>query len=1376
MTNEFTTDPSLVNAEYAGAAADTVETAIEEADRQEALAEAQAQQEQAKKDEEKAIATTPDGREMAKNDPRRDGTSALSPADVGAELTAAFTGGGRDTVSMGLTAVERFQDMFSGEMEREIEDKGYYTPEFNPLGGDLNPITTTWWGNMIRGTVHFGTSAVALALAAKGILALAPAGLVAGATKLTGLARLGAAAKGGSLKAKFAMSSIKGATAGGATDLLSEYSQDHNALGALEKTLGDRFPQFLSGLATKDHDSPWVKTVKNVVEGLGIGEFFEVVGLAVRSRGKGKPRPTKAKGDTDKRVDGYFTQKEKEAAIAEKAALDDQLTAELAGEYFSNTNGKEFRNLSKADQLAFKKEYVKKHPKKYKDWTPPDETPAERAVRKSRQNKENVDEQVLEEGKAQMDSPEYGAYKADDSLNQSTQGTAVSQGRPLDIMKQVREKRRNGFDGDLGSTDSATTVAQVRRSNEISDISGKELNQVLRKALGDQRFRRLYESVKAEGKNAREVFRDAYKGFMEFTEGRNTSNMTLDQYFKPIDDDITFRSGGKDSMEAWSMENVVMADLVNASNFSIMRDYAIAAREANNVIDVWDVDGPVRQIRDRLIYGIMNVKRSRMLISAEFRKLRTVEGEDIAREAYKKRMSSLYDESKSAVDMMFKIAQEAPSRDLQDALLEAFSMSNKIQNWEDLHRWMRTKLMGGEFGGKNQTGMLIKELQGVMVNSILTGPKTPIRAIMGTSIAGFARPIAQSIGGAMTFDGQMMREGLSTLSAMMEATPEALKLFFSKLNSYWTGDVATMKTRYSGYEKAEADFQAMKTFVEKYGTDGEQAAMFWANTARSINNNSFFSYSTRIMAATDDAFGHIMARARARQKAMQASMEVQMAKTGEVPVVDKQLMKDFENRFYDEMLDEDGNIDFGRDAALKYAQEEATMTRDLSGWSKGLETMFNKYPMMKPFFLFARTGINGIELSFKHMPLLNRIVKDEQILANATPEMANNKELLNIGISNAFELRNAQAISRGRQAIGTAIITMASMMFMTDRLHGNGPMNQSQLRAWKASGWVPRSIKIGDTWVSYDALEPFNSLLAYVADVGDNMELMGEDWASEKLARLIPVMMQTTVSKSYLAGVKQLVDLMTGGDNPIDQGGAIIGNLMNNQIPLAGLRNEIGKVVNPMMKELNRDLASTLRNRNQWAEMLDGDNELPIRYDILTGEPLKEHSFWTRVFNAVSPITLNLQNSPGRTLLWNSGYDVNIAAYANPDGVDLKNYPEVRSMYQKAMGSQNLEAKLDALAARPDVQESIREMNKDRNGGFAMIEPKSYRANELIAQLFRQAQRTAWAQVSKNPEVQRLILAQKNMEAAEKFRNRGDYQGAREKVNQAQDLLKLQPK
>ena len=43
---------------------------------------------------------------------------------------------------------------------------------------------------------------------------------------------------------------------------------------------------------------------------------------------------------------------------------------------------------------------------------------------------------------------------------------------------------------------------------------------------------------------------------------------------------------------------------------------------------------------------------------------------------------------------------------------------------------------------------------------------------------------------------------------------------------------------------------------------------------------------------------------------------------------------------------------------------------------------------------------------------------------------------------------------------------------------------------------------------------------------------------------------------------------------------------MNNSIPLAGMRNEFGKWINPHMKELNSDMWSSIRNRNLASEAL----------------------------------------------------------------------------------------------------------------------------------------------------------------------------------------------
>ena len=79
-------------------------------------------------------------------------------------------------------------------------------------------------------------------------------------------------------------------------------------------------------------------------------------------------------------------------------------------------------------------------------------------------------------------------------------------------------------------------------------------------------------------------------------------------------------------------------------------------------------------------------------------------------------------------------------------------------------------------------------------------------------------------------------------------------------------------------------------------------------------------------------------------------------------------MKKYEDDFYKQIFDEETGI---KESFLKDSYKESTLTHDLSGFSKHLETMMNSNPWTKPFFLFARTSVNGLKLTSKYTPGLN---------------------------------------------------------------------------------------------------------------------------------------------------------------------------------------------------------------------------------------------------------------------------------------------------------------------------------------------------------------------------------------------------------------------
>ena len=176
------------------------------------------------------------------------------------------------------------------------------------------------------------------------------------------------------------------------------------------------------------------------------------------------------------------------------------------------------------------------------------------------------------------------------------------------------------------------------------------------------------------------------------------------------------------------------------------------------------------------------------------------------------------------------------------------------------------------------------------------------------------------------------------------------------------------------------------------------------------------------------------------------------------------------------------------------------------------------------------------------------------------------------------------------------------------------------------------------------------------------------------------------------------------------------------------------------MREIGSGIDQSIRNRNLITENLPGINQLPIKYDMLNGKPLKDWDFLTRAYNAVSPISLNLDQSVGRNFLFDSGYDLRMSTYYAPDSTNLTDSPRVRSEFQRYIGMQNLERELDKLAVNPRIIASMEKMYDDiRKGLRDQYDARDYYHNIMIDKLFQRARRRAWAQMRDNPEAQQLM-------------------------------------
>ena len=935
-----------------------------------------------------------------------------------------------------------------------------------------------------------------------------------------------------------------------------------------------------------------------------------------------------------------------------------------------------------------------------------------------------------------------GRYKNIDSNANPGEGIVPTRSNPRQIINDADEIDGSAFTK-AGNTDAILDPTDLTIASRHG-VSGPIYKQLTESFVTDETFAKQLQSLDPLKRTVGEYGEGTLKRIQEII-SRDAGSEDFKNFWPKELTDMPLKIGNlKDLDEQWSYvaENIFVADAINSSLLTQLRNLAGATGEMIGKQDIFTVDGPMSRISNNLAAGLANVKQTRLRWTLLGERMKEAGGfnPQMVKEVegiVASRLDNLNLEATDGVRLMFDMLKKSDSPELVEAVLDVFKVSNKIHNWKDFDAWMRQKISGGEFDGAVKTGALIQELQGVMVNSILSGPKTPLRAVLGTASNSYLNAINEYVGAVIKspFSDQTLakKASFAKLKGMVELLPEAWTVFRESWNSKFEADFANIRTRYSeAPTRNDHNWHLFREWTEKNGTDGDKAALYLLNTARTLNNNKLFSWSPRALAATDDTFKWLMARARSKEVALRNVLE----ETGnDWSKLNPDILKKAEDAHYRNLLDGDGNLDLTADSYLNKQFKEITLTSEFEGFSKKLDGVLNETPLLKPFYLFARTGINGLNLSFKNTPLLGVLHKESiDILKHTGDDF---RPLMKYGIENANDLVQARNLIAGRQAVGTTVVSAMSLMYMGGQLTGNGPADRELRQSWINGGWKPNHIYFGDVGFNYSSLEPFNVMFSAIADIGDNVELMGQEWAEKRLQAIAFVVGRGLQGKTYMSGLDQLMQMTQFKPGAWNKG---VGNILNNSVPLAGLRNEFGKWINPHMKELNSSMFDSIRNRNQITEHLT-NKPLSVKYDILNGTPINNWNIIGRSFNAISPIQMDIRRStPGRKFLIESGFDLKTSVYSY-GGYSFAKNANVRSAFQKAMGEapiefdnkkfKNLEQALDYLSQKEDIVISMKEMNKNRNNSAVYdVDQREYPHNTILNRLMDQAREKAWAKLN----------------------------------------------
>ena len=918
------------------------------------------------------------------------------------------------------------------------------------------------------------------------------------------------------------------------------------------------------------------------------------------------------------------------------------------------------------------------------------------------------------------------------------QGSPTSTAPPAEIHRQL-----NQIDTDPsakgGSTDSPLTAAQLHRMSTENGMPIEELEKMGKELFTDARLQEIKAEAKAANKSFREYFEPAYQRYKEMM-GRNWQEMSADEFWGPLE------ALSKDKLsgyEIWAAgENLLAADLVNSALFKNLRDHALAAREINNFGDVFAVDGPMKKIADKLVIGLGNVKKSRYLWGVMGRKMRkgmTVSDADIA-----KRLADIHGETKASVELMNKFMKESESKELANGILEIFSQADEIQTWMDLDAYMRKLLRGGEIKGKTKTGQIIKDMQGILIHSRLSSPKTAQRALWGTGFNSYLTQFETLLGAGIragrTGDTKSLRIQLAKFKRMHEVLPEAWDTMMHKLNSYFQSDVTSIKNRYSTRNYKEFDWKVYDAWTEQRGSFADKISTGFGHLLSNIEKSNFMGYSSRVLAAADDAHAVIQSRARARELAFIDALEKEAR--NEISEVTPEVLQKAENHYYSKLLDENGDIDTTKDAFLDYQFKESTLMTGLGDRMEALQGAFNRFPALMPFFNFIRPSINDFLLDTKRFPVTAALHKEAWSILRAKP--GDIKNLKNYGIGTVDELRSAQQMWQGRLVLGTIFTKFFVDKYVEGNLAGDGPADTTIRKSWEDANWQRNKIWFGDVGINLDLLEPYNTLGKAVADVYDNMYLMGPEWADQRLQTIPLIVAGSITNKSMMTGMNQMVDVFKMRPGQIQK---IFGSLGNDALGAAGLRNAFGRAINPYMRELGTDIRDTVRNRNLAYEYLAKD-PLPKKYNILNGDPAGSRYPLLRILDAVTPFAVTTGNSKALWLLKQSNFDERTSTLSAPsrNGIrlSLRDENEIRSKFQKAIGDsrfdgKSLEERLVKLSKDKQILNSINEMHTDmKKGKFEKSPGASYYHNKQIKMIFDQHREMAWTSLMSEPDVKAL--------------------------------------
>jgi acyl CoA:acetate/3-ketoacid CoA transferase alpha subunit len=297
-------------------------------------------------------------------------------------------------------------------------------------------------------------------------------------------------------------------------------------------------------------------------------------------------------------------------------------------------------------------------------------------------------------------------------------------------------------------------------------------------------------------------------------------------------------------------------------------------------------------------------------------------------------------------------------------------------------------------------------------------------------------------------------------------------------------------------------------------------------------------------------------------KAMGYRMELH-AQAHRIATTEKLAGKAFADRVQEVLDNPPENVQLAAMDAARYM----TFTNPLGPTGQRLMALINSHAALKMVLPFIRTPTNVFKYAFARTPiapLVMKSVREDLAAGGARRDLA----IARIGLGTMVQSVVAGAVAGG-------LIT------------GGGPADREQLKALRQSGWQPYSLKIGDTYVAYNRLEPLGSVVGLAADAAEILQNSEDiEDVDDAVAVAAAVFSRQITSKTFTRGISDLIHAI---DEPLRYGERYVHRLAGTVIP-AGVA-QYSATQDPYFREAFTAL-DAIKARTPWSDTLQPKRDM----------------------------------------------------------------------------------------------------------------------------------------------------------------------------------------